>query len=330
VSYCLPKVYRESPEGQALLRKIEETIADKQLTFAKVVDLHAYVEQVYQRGMQNPNRPGPQTIGSLKDFERYNSDFDKVCPRRLNDLRCDLARVIKDKWLTPEGYKRVLNTIRDLLPNDLRKKHGLTLSHYGSATDSIEKNFSPGEDLRPKSVERLIEEILERLSSPVSVTLSRSSYEIRDPEAPATERQLHLIKELHGNAPTGLTKGAASQMIDKLISEPSPRQHMELRFLGLEALVSPNRTEIATLLDAIYREHPEYKAAWETWKCQNPGIDQANDWCRVPIGNYYHLNISHKTRHNTFSAAIPEIENPFKILSEPFPTSTKKPWWKLW
>jgi hypothetical protein len=31
------------------------------------------------------------------------------------------------------------------------------------------------------------------------------------------------------------------------------------------------------------------------------------------------LNISHKTRHNTFSAAIPEIENPFKILSEPFP-----------
>ena len=56
----------------------------------------------------------------------------------------------------------------------------------------------------------------------------------------------------------------------------------------------------------------------------------ANDWCRVPIGNYYHLNISHKTRHNTFSAAIPEIENPFKILSEPFPTSTKKPWWKLW
>jgi hypothetical protein len=38
VSYCLPKVYRESHEGQALLRKIEETIADKQLTFAKVVE----------------------------------------------------------------------------------------------------------------------------------------------------------------------------------------------------------------------------------------------------------------------------------------------------
>jgi hypothetical protein len=31
VSYCLPKVYRESPEGQALLRKIEKMIADKQL-----------------------------------------------------------------------------------------------------------------------------------------------------------------------------------------------------------------------------------------------------------------------------------------------------------
>jgi hypothetical protein len=50
MSYCLPKVYRESPEGQALLRKIEKMIADKQLTFAKVVDLHAYVEQAYQRG----------------------------------------------------------------------------------------------------------------------------------------------------------------------------------------------------------------------------------------------------------------------------------------
>ena len=37
-------------------------------------------------------------------------------------------------------------------------------------------------------------------------------------------------------------------------------QHMVLRFLGLEALVSPNRIEIAALLDAIYREHPEYKA----------------------------------------------------------------------
>jgi hypothetical protein len=101
---------------------------------------------------------------------------------------------------------------------------------------------------------------------------------------------------------------------------------MDLRFLGLEALVSPNRTEIATLLDAIYREHPEYKTAWETWKCQNPGIDQANDWSRVPIGNYYHLNI----RRNISSTATPEIENPFKILSAPFPTSTKKPWWKFW
>jgi hypothetical protein len=326
VSYCLPKAYRESPEGQALLRKIEETIADKRLTFAKVVDLHAYVEQACQRCMRNPDRPSTPMTGRARDFARFISDFEKVCPGRLDHFRCDLAGVIKDKWLTPEGYKRVLNTIRELLPNDLRKKHGLTLSNYGSGTDSIERNFSPGDDLRPKSVERLIEEILEGLSSSFSVTCSRSSYEIRDPQAPATERQLHFIKELHGNAPTGLTKSAASQMIDKLLSEPSPRQHMELRFLGLEALVSPNRTEIAILLDAIYREHPEYKAAWETWKCQNPGIDQANDWYRVPIGTFYHLNIS----HNALSTAIPEIENPFKILSEPFPTSTKRPWWKFW
>ena len=291
--YCLPKAYRESPEGQALLRKIEETIADKRLTFAKVVDLHAYVEQACQRG--------------IADLE----------PSPLSSLNWALAGVVKDKWLTPEGYQRVLNTIRDLLPNDLRKKHGLTLERD---YDPIKNNFSPGEDLRPKSVERLIEEILQAKQSLFSVT-SSMSIEFRDPEAPATERQLHFIKELHGNAPLGLTKIAASQIIDKMLSEPSPRQHMDLRFLGLEALVSPNRTEIATLIDAIYREHPEYKAAWETWKCQNPGIDQANDWSRVPIGNYYHLNI----RRDTFSTAIPEIENPFKILSEPFPTSTPDP-----
>jgi hypothetical protein len=276
--------------------------------------------------MQSPNRPSTPMTGRARDFARFISDYEKVCPGRLDHFRCDLAGVIKDKWLTPEGYKRLLNTIRDLLPNDLRKKHGLTLeSNY----DSIERNFSPGEDLRPKSVERLIGEILEAKNSLFSVTCSRS-FEFRDPEAPATEGQLHFIEELHGNAPLGLTKSAASQMIDKLLSEPSPRQHMDLRFLGLEALVSPKRTEIATLIDAIYREHPEYKTAWETWKCQNPGIDQANDWSRVPIGDYYHLNISHKTRHDTFSTAIPEIENPFKILSEPFPTSTKKPWWKFW
>jgi hypothetical protein len=216
VRYRLPKAYRESPEGQALLQKIEETIADKRLTFAKAVDLHAYVEQACQRGMA--------------DLE----------PSPLIFLNCALAGVVKDKWLTPEGYERVLNTIRDLLPNDLRKKHGLTLERN---YDSIKNNFSPGEDLRPKSVERLIEEILEAKQSLFSVT-SSMSFEFRDPQAPATERQLHFIKELHGNAPLGLTKIAASQMIDKLLSEPSPRQHMDLRFLGLEVLVSPKHTEL--------------------------------------------------------------------------------------
>jgi hypothetical protein len=55
-------------------------------------------------------------------------------------------------WL----YDLALKTIRDLLPNDLRKKHGLTLPNYNNGVDSIKKNFSPGEELRPKSVERLI------------------------------------------------------------------------------------------------------------------------------------------------------------------------------
>jgi hypothetical protein len=143
--------------------------------------------------MQNPNRPSTPMMGRAGDFARFISDYEKVCPGRLDHFRCDLAGVIKDKWLTREGYKRALNTIRELLPNDLRKKHGLTLSNYGSGADSIERNFSPGEDLRPKSVERLIEEILERLSSSFSVTCSRSSYETRDLQAPVygTATPLH-------------------------------------------------------------------------------------------------------------------------------------------
>jgi hypothetical protein len=332
VSYCLPKAYRESPDGQAPLRKIEETIADKKLTFARVVDLQAYAEQAYERGMRNPKRPNTPMTGHSKDFDKFTSDCEKLCPARLNDFRCALALVIKDKWLTPEGYDLALKTIRDLLPNDLRKKHGLTLPDYNNGVDSIKKNFSPGEELRPKSVERLIEEILEakEMSSHFSVTISGSLYEIRDPQAPATERQIEYIRNLHGNPEPGLTKGAASKMIDKLLSEPSPRQHMVLRFLGLETLVSPKRAQIATLMDAIYQEHPEYKEAWETWKSQNPEIDQTNDWRQVPVGNHYRLKISDKSGQATIKTESPEVENPFKILDEPSPISTTKPWWKFW
>jgi len=107
----------------------------------------------------------------------------------------------------------------------------------------------------------------------------------------ATERQLNYIQILGGNAPPGLTKWEASQLIAQLKWKPpaSPRQIMFLRFWGRMDLVGHSRDEITDWMSQFIDEDERRRRAWNRYKQEinDDGSQRDPSFVPVGIGNSY-------------------------------------------
>lgn len=111
-------------------------------------------------------------------------------------------------------------------------------------------------------------------------------------EEPATERQLAFIKTLGGAPLPGLTKWAASDLINELKkrSPPSPRQMMVLRFWSRLDLACLSRAQISVWLDRFYAEDDRRLPAWEMFKAEHgdDGAQRDPSWVPIGAGRHYY------------------------------------------
>ena len=105
-------------------------------------------------------------------------------------------------------------------------------------------------------------------------------------DQPASANQLDLIEELTFRRPEGLTRRAASEMIDEFFSNPPPtnRQLMVLRFWNRLDLSGCSRREISDWMDAFLNEDYNRWGAWELYKKESGDDGLQNDPEVVPIG----------------------------------------------
>jgi hypothetical protein len=97
------------------------------------------------------------------------------------------------------------------------------------------------------------------------------------------------IRELGGSPPVGLTKSAASKLIEELKGEddsPTPRQIMLLRFWNRMDLANRSRSEIVNWLENFYAQDSRRKSAWELYKLQNKddGTQRDPSWVKIGEG----------------------------------------------
>jgi len=105
-------------------------------------------------------------------------------------------------------------------------------------------------------------------------------------DQPASASQLDLIEELTFRRPEGLTRRAASEMIDEFFSNPPPtnRQLMVLRFWNRLDLSGCSRREISDWMDAFLNEDVYRWGAWELYKKESGDDGLQNNPLAVPIG----------------------------------------------
>jgi len=126
----------------------------------------------------------------------------------------------------------------------------------------------------------------------------RTKYDRRhsSPPVPATEKQLQYIHDLGGNAPRGLTKGDASDLIDELKGDgtfPTPRQVMVLRFWNRMDMATRSKAEITEWLNRFYAEDSLRKGAWTLYKIRHndDGTQRDPSWVEIGVGENYRREI---------------------------------------
>jgi hypothetical protein len=124
----------------------------------------------------------------------------------------------------------------------------------------------------------------------------RKAWQSAAASEPATERQLAYIESLGGHPPVGLTKAAASYLIDELkgdVTQPSARQLMVLRFWNRLDMANCSRPEIAAWLDRFYAADPLRKAAWTLYKLshRDDGSQHDPSWVEIGAGEKYRRQI---------------------------------------
>ena len=103
---------------------------------------------------------------------------------------------------------------------------------------------------------------------------------------PASGNQMDLIEKLSGSRPAGLSKRAASELIEQLFESPpaSNRQLMFLRFWNRMDLANSSRREIAEWMDAFIQEDHARWLAWDLFKNESGDDGSQRDPSFVPIG----------------------------------------------
>lgn len=102
----------------------------------------------------------------------------------------------------------------------------------------------------------------------------------------ASENQLDTIQSITQRRPEGLTRRAASEMLDHLFANPpaSNRQIMFLRFWNRLDLAEKSRREISEWMDAFVREDQARWLAWDLFKSDYKDDGSQRDPSFVPIG----------------------------------------------
>jgi hypothetical protein len=104
----------------------------------------------------------------------------------------------------------------------------------------------------------------------------------------ATERQLDLIVRLGGQTSPKMSKGDASDEIERLLENrgPSARQIMVLRFFDRMDLLSTTKDEVCLWMDTAFHENPRLELAWAAYKRETAMDPRDVDYAKIPIGEY--------------------------------------------
>lgn len=104
----------------------------------------------------------------------------------------------------------------------------------------------------------------------------------------ATEKQIKYIVDLGGQVSARMTKGEASQLIERLLERrpPTPRQTMLLRFFDRLDLLQLSKEEISLWVDELYARDERCERAWERYKRETNHDPYCNDAAIVPIGAF--------------------------------------------
>ena len=124
---------------------------------------------------------------------------------------------------------------------------------------------------------------------------------------PITEAQRRYIAALGGDPDECSTKGAASALIDALLSDgrtaatpATSRQRMLLRFWDKEELAAKGKQAVSEWIDEWHAENPSREIAWIRWKSENEDDGEQGDPENVPVGaglNYLPDNTDSLTNH---------------------------------
>lgn len=116
---------------------------------------------------------------------------------------------------------------------------------------------------------------------------------------PATARQIAYVVDLGGTPTPGMTKGDASELIDRLLERRpvSPRQVMLLRFFDRMDLATSTKNEVSEWVDAHYELDPRHEAAWARFKRETNHDPACQDPTVVPIGAYRRYMRVTRTQH---------------------------------
>lgn len=108
---------------------------------------------------------------------------------------------------------------------------------------------------------------------------------------PITEAQRRYIAALGGDPEECSTKGAASALIDALLTDgrtaatpATSRQRMLLRFWDKEELAAQGKQAVSEWIDEWHAEDPSREIAWHRWKAENEDDGEQGDPENVPIG----------------------------------------------
>lgn len=81
---------------------------------------------------------------------------------------------------------------------------------------------------------------------------------------PATQAQINLLSQHGVRAPFGLTKGAASDQIEGIVSKVTEGQRRRLTFYGLP--VPGTKDEASAMIDAYISQNPAAEEHYQSWK----------------------------------------------------------------
>lgn len=137
----------------------------------------------------------------------------------------------------------------------------------------------------PKEARGIISTHLENIGLPVTHEHEGSPAWTEDE---ATHRQISYIVDLGGTVTPRMTKGEASELIDRLLDRrpPTPRQRMLLRFFDRLDLLQATKDDVSLWIDQLYASDERLERAWDRFKRETKQDPHEQDASSVPVGAF--------------------------------------------